>query len=82
MGRKFQKVAFKIVKCSFCYTILRNTLNNLGFLISLSDGISGLDRKEDKSFLDIRLSVGVCKEFYQNQIDSFILASSDSDYGA
>jgi len=36
--------------------------------------------KEDKSFLDIRLSVGVCKEFYQNNIDSFILASSDSDY--
>ena len=36
--------------------------------------------KEDKSFLDIRLSVGVCKEFYQNKIDSFILASSDSDY--
>ena len=36
--------------------------------------------KEDKSFLDIRLSVGVCKEFCQNQIDSFILASSDSDY--
>ena len=46
MGRKFQKVAFEIVKCSFCYTILRNTLNNLGFLISLSDGISGLDRNE------------------------------------
>ena len=36
--------------------------------------------KDDKSFLDIRLSVGVCKEFYQNKIDSFILASSDSDY--
>ena len=36
--------------------------------------------KEDKSFLDIRLSVGVCKELYQNKIDSFILASSDSDY--
>lgn len=36
--------------------------------------------KQDKSFLDIRLSVGVCKEFYQNSIDSFILASSDSDY--
>lgn len=36
--------------------------------------------KADKSFLDIRLSVGVCKEFYQNNIDSFILASSDSDY--
>ena len=36
--------------------------------------------KEGKSFLDIRLSVGVCKEFYQNSIDSFLLASSDSDY--
>lgn len=36
--------------------------------------------KSDKSFLDIRLSVGVCKEFYQNKIDSFLLASSDSDY--
>lgn len=36
--------------------------------------------KQDKSFLDIRLSVGVCKEFYQNSIDSFLLASSDSDY--
>lgn len=36
--------------------------------------------KGEKSFLDIRLSVGVCKEFYQNRIDSFILVSSDSDY--
>ena len=32
------------------------------------------------AFLDIRLSVGMCKEFYQNKIDSFILASSDFDY--
>ncbi len=30
--------------------------------------------------MDIRLSVGTTKEFYQNGIDSFILASSDSDY--
>ena len=36
--------------------------------------------KEEKSFLDIRLSVGVCKAFYQDGIDSFVLASSDSDY--
>ncbi|MCF0120490.1 MAG: NYN domain-containing protein [Oscillospiraceae bacterium] len=36
--------------------------------------------KEAKSFLDIRLSVGVCREFYENHIDSFILAASDSDY--
>lgn len=36
--------------------------------------------KEEKSLVDIRLSVGTTKEFYQNRIDSFILASSDSDY--
>lgn len=36
--------------------------------------------KEEKSLVDIRLSVGTAKEFYQNRIDSFILVSSDSDY--
>jgi len=35
---------------------------------------------EHKSLVDIRLSVGTCKEFYQNGIDSFLLVSSDSDY--
>ena len=34
------------VKYHFHYTILWNTLNILGFLISLNDGISGLDRNE------------------------------------
>ena len=36
--------------------------------------------KENKSLVDIRLSVGVCKEFYENHADSFVLVSSDSDY--
>lgn len=36
--------------------------------------------KENKSLVDIRLTTGTCREFYQNQVDSFILVSSDSDY--
>lgn len=36
--------------------------------------------KEDKSLVDVRLVTGVCREFYTNSIDSFILVSSDSDY--
>ena len=36
--------------------------------------------KEDKSLVDIRLTTGTCREFFQNHTDSFILASSDSDY--
>ena len=30
--------------------------------------------------MDIRLTTGTCREFFQNETDSFILASSDSDY--
>ena len=36
--------------------------------------------KETKSLVDIKLTTGVCKEFYKNDVDSFIIASSDSDY--
>ena len=35
---------------------------------------------ENKSLVDIRLTTGTCREFFQNDTDSFILASSDSDY--
>ena len=38
-----------------------------------------LDRK---SLVDIALSVGTCREHFKNEIDSFILVSSDSDYWA
>ena len=36
--------------------------------------------KESKSLVDIKLSVGVSKAFYKNGVDSFVVASSDSDY--
>lgn len=36
--------------------------------------------KEDKSLVDMKLATRACKEHYQNQVDSFIIVSSDSDY--
>jgi len=36
--------------------------------------------KENKSLVDIRLTTGTCREYYTNNIDAFILVSSDSDY--
>ena len=33
-----------------------------------------------KSLVDIRLTAGVCKAYYTENVDSFILVSSDSDY--
>ena len=33
-----------------------------------------------KSLVDIRMTAGTCKEFYQEKVTSFIIASSDSDY--
>ena len=36
--------------------------------------------KQNKSLVDITLSARTCREFYANSVDSFLLASSDSDY--
>jgi hypothetical protein len=36
--------------------------------------------KQNKSLVDIRLTARACKEHYQNNVDSFIIVSSDSDY--
>jgi Protein of unknown function DUF88. len=33
-----------------------------------------------KSLVDIKLTAGVCREFYENKVDSFIIFSSDSDF--
>lgn len=33
-----------------------------------------------KSLVDIRMTAGTCREFYQDNVTSFIIASSDSDY--
>ena len=35
---------------------------------------------DQKSLVDIKMTAGVCKDFYQSNIGSFILVSSDSDY--
>lgn len=35
-----------------------------------------------KSVVDMRVATGICREFYQNSVDSFVLLSSDSDYWA
>ena len=35
---------------------------------------------EAKSLVDIKMTAGVCKEYYENNIQSFILVSSDSDF--
>lgn len=48
--------------------------------------ISGIEHimvprvKGNKSLVDITLAVGACKEYYEHNITSFILVSSDSDY--
>jgi len=34
----------------------------------------------NKSLVDISLTAGTCKEFYKNEVDSFVIVSSDSDY--
>ena len=40
-----------------------------------------VDRVTDgKSLVDIKMTAGVTKDFYKNDITSFILCSSDSDY--
>lgn len=40
-----------------------------------------IDRiKNDKSLVDMRLAIGVCKEYYEKNTSAFILVSSDSDY--
>lgn len=35
---------------------------------------------ENKSLVDVMLTARVCKEHFANEVDSFIIASSDSDY--
>ena len=36
--------------------------------------------KQNKSLVDIQLTARACQEHYQNQVDSFVIVSSDSDY--
>lgn len=42
-----------------------------------------VDRVNDhKSLVDIKMTAGACKEHYTNNVDGFLLASSDSDFWA
>ncbi len=36
--------------------------------------------KDNKSLADVKVSARTCKEFYANDVDSFVIVSSDSDY--
>ena len=36
--------------------------------------------KDNKSLADVKVAARTCKEFYSNNVDSFVLVSSDSDY--
>ena len=36
--------------------------------------------KQSKSLVDIEMTARTCMEHYRNQVDSFIIVSSDSDY--
>lgn len=36
--------------------------------------------KMNKSLVDIQFSAGLCREYYENAVNSFILLTSDSDY--
>ena len=36
--------------------------------------------KDNKSLADVKVAARTCKEFYANNVDSFVLVSSDSDY--
>lgn len=36
--------------------------------------------KDNKSLADVKVSARTCKEFYANNVDSFVIVSSDSDY--
>ncbi len=36
--------------------------------------------KDNKSLADVKVVARTCREFYTNQVDSFVLVSSDSDY--
>lgn len=38
--------------------------------------------KENKSLVDMKLALRVSQEFYEKQVDSYVLVSSDSDYWA
>ena len=53
----------------------------LGSYININVEYVMIERlKDNKSLADIKVVARTCKEFYKNEVDSFVLVSSDSDY--
>lgn len=73
-----QKVE-KIILYDDCHTI--NTWKLLSNLVNIPVEYVEVERvKGDKSLVDIKMTAGICREFYENHIPAFILVSSDSDF--
>ncbi|MBQ9437434.1 MAG: NYN domain-containing protein, partial [Lachnospiraceae bacterium] len=73
--KKIEKVVlYDDVHAASAWDILRN-------YISIPIEYILIERlKDKKSLADVKLTAGTCKEYYQNNVDSFVLVSSDSDY--
>lgn len=55
--------------------------NYLGKLVDIPVEHIEIERINDaKSLVDIKLTAGVCEAYYRDNVDSFILCSSDSDF--
>ncbi|MDO4460064.1 MAG: NYN domain-containing protein [Clostridia bacterium] len=69
----------KIILFDDVHTV--NTWRILESYINVPVEYELIERVNDfKSLVDIRMTAGACREFYTNDIDAFLLVSSDSDF--
>lgn len=68
-------ILYNDVNASSCWEVLGRYVDGAAVDHCLTQRV--LNRK---SLVDTTLVAGVCREFYQNHTDSFLLASSDSDF--
>lgn len=73
--RLVKVILFNDVNASSCWEMLGRYVDGAAVDHRLTHRV--LSRK---SLVDTTLVAGVCREFYQNHTDSFLLASSDSDF--
>ncbi|MCL1882025.1 MAG: hypothetical protein FWF76_07610 [Oscillospiraceae bacterium] len=79
LEREYRDKIAKIILYDDVNTI--STWNSLENFVDIPVEYILVERiKDNKSMVDMKLALGVSKEFYQGKADSFILASSDSDY--
>ncbi len=77
VGRITKVILYNDVHASTGWNLFESYAQNLEVEHIMTERV-----KENKSLVDIKLSMGVSKEYYKNDVDSFIIASSDSDYWA